>query len=155
MIAFGKENSEIVEAPFLVKAVEQEENGIRFIVALSVAGEKDENINVADDSTLNELLLAYKPIRADENNLYEITFKDYVFHMTRNESFTCWDDYEIRKGRSFIIFEKSRLLDCLPHIVELGIVRAYYPQGWKHYGIYCQNHIIDVIAVREPEIKKL
>ena len=89
------------------------------------------------------------------NNLYEIVFENYVFHMTRNESYTCWDDYEIRQGDYFILFDRSRLLDYLPHIVEIGIVNAYYPQGYKHYGIYCQNHIIDIVSAIEPKIKKL
>ena len=65
-----------------------------------------------------------------------------------------WDNYEIQKGKYFIIFEKSRLLDYLPQIVEKEIVEAYNPNGWKHYGIYCQNHIVDVIASEEPKIRK-
>lgn len=72
--------------------------------------------------------------------------------MTRNESYTAWDDYEVRKGKYFIVFERSRLLDCMPKLVETELVEAYFPQGWKHYGIYCQNHIIDVIAAGEPRV---
>ena len=32
---------------------------------------------------------------------------------------------------------------------------SYYPGKWTHYGIYTQNHVIDVIAWREPMIVEL
>lgn len=38
---------------------------------------------------------------------------------------------------------------------EKGIIEAYYPNGYKHYGIYCQNHIIDIIATKEPIVEKM
>lgn len=153
MILFGEENKEMTTVPFLVKTIE-EENGIRFIVALSIQGKNGTDRNDMGIPALSKILLEATPIYPDENNLYEVLFENYVFHMTRNESYTCWDDYEIRNGKYFIIFDKSRLLDNLPQIVNQGIVEAHYPRGWKHYGIYCQNHIIDVIATKEPRIKK-
>lgn len=155
MILFGKENDEIVTAPFLVKTIEEDENEVRFIIALPIQGEKGTDINDTGIPILNKLLVESISIYPDENNLYEILFEGYVFHMTRNESYTCCDDYEIRNGKYFIIFDKSRLLDYLPQLVEIGIVEAYYPNKWKHYGIYCQNHIIDIIATEEPKVKKL
>ena len=154
MILFGTENEEMSTAPFLVKTIEEGENGIRFIVSLSIQGKKGIDRNDIGIPALSKLLLESTPICPDENNLYEILFENYVFHMARNESYTCWDDYEIRHDKYFIIFDKSRLLDYLPQIVNQGIVESYYPKGWKHYGIYCQNHIIDVIATKEPRIKK-
>lgn len=47
-----------------------------------------------------------------------------------------------------IIFEKSKLLSQLSiftdaHQFDDG---SYYPGEWKCYGIYTQNHIIDIIA---------
>lgn len=151
---FGEENFEINSAPFLVKALE-EENSIRFIVALPVQSKTRTDINDTGIPVLNKILKESFSIYPDENNLYEILFEDYVFHITRNESYTYWDDYEIRNGKYFIIFDKSRLLDYLPQLVEPEIVTAYYPNRWKHYGIYCQNHIIDVIATKKPKIKNI
>lgn len=149
---FEEKNIEIITAPFLVKAIE-EENSIRLIVALPIQGEKNSDIIDTKIPELNKLLKESTAIYPDKNNLYEIMFEDYVFHITRNESYTYWDNYEIRNGKYFIIFDKSRLLDYLPQLVEPEIVEAYYPNGWKHYGIYCQNHIIDVIATNKPKIK--
>ena len=154
MILFGKENDEISSAPFLVKTIEEMENEIKFVVALPIQGKKESDINDMENSALNKILSECVPVYPDENNLYEIIFENYVFHMTRNESYTYRDDYEIRRGKYFIIFDKSRLMDYLPQIVEPEIIEAYFPKGWKHYGIYCQNHIIDVIATGNPMIKK-
>lgn len=154
MILFGEGNEEMESPPFLVKTIEEVEDGVRFIVALSIQGKKGTGRENMGNPVLNTILHESTPIYPDENNLYEIFFENYAFHMTRNESYTCWDDYEIRNGKYFIIFDKSRLLDYLPQIINQGIVEAYFPKGWKHYGIYCQNHIIDVIATKEPRIKK-
>ena len=155
MIAFGKTTHKISTAPFLIKTEEQADNGIKFIIALPVYDETDTGMEPTGNANPDNLLEKAVPIHEDHNNLYEIVFENYVLHMTRNESYTCWDDYELRQGDYFIVFDQSRLLDYLPHIVEMGIVNAYYPEGYKHYGIYCQNHIIDIVSAIEPKIKKL
>lgn len=154
MINFGLENEEIKTAPFLIKAIEEENNNLKFIVALSIEGQKGTDIDDIGILGLKEVLAESTPIYPDENNLYEIVFEHYVLHQTRNESYTVWDKYEVRKGRYFIIFEKSRLLDYVPHLVEIGLVEDLFPNGYKHYGIYCQNHIIDIITTKAPVIKK-
>lgn len=80
-----------------------------------------------------------------------------ILYQVRNELFCSWDGYELRQGKFFIVFEKSRLLDTLPLITDcqIGDDGEAYPGKWKHYGIYCQNHIIDIISHNEPIIKKL
>jgi hypothetical protein len=155
MIVFGKTTPKISSAPFLIKTEEQAVNEIRFIIALPAYDEKDTGKEPTGNSRLDNLLEKAVSIREDPNNLYEIVFENYVFHMTRNESFSCWDDYEIRQGDYFILFDQSRVLDYLPHIVEPEILNVYHPEGYKHYGIYCQNHIIDIVSAIAPKINKL
>ena len=155
MIAFGKTTHKISTAPFLIKTEEQADNRIKFIIALPACGEKNTGRKPTGNSRIDNLLEKAVPICEDHNNLYEIVFENYVFHMTRNESYTCWDDYEIRQGDYFILFDRSRLLDHLSHIAEIEIVNLYHPEGYKHYGIYCQNHIIDIVSAIEPKINKL
>lgn len=154
MVAFGKENREMNSAPFLIKAIEEKDNYIQFIISLPIEGKKGTVINNVEIPELNEILKESTPIFPNENNLYEIIFEDYIFHITRNESYTCRDDYEISNGKYFIIFERSRLLDCVPELVEDRLLGECYPAGWKHYGICCQNHIIDIISAKEPIIRK-
>ncbi len=157
MIVFGSENNTITEAPFLLETEEDEDNCVRFIIAFSMKGEAREVIADMGIQGLGQVLQNATPIVPNSDEVYEITFHRYILHQTRNESFCSWDEYEIRNGRYFILFEKSRLLDMLPMITDCqrDSDGAAYPGEWKHYGIYCQNHIIDVISHNEPTIKKL
>ena len=82
MIEFGGENKECGQnAPWLVECKElikeYPENGL--LIKVEVGG----------------------------GIVYEIEISDYIMHLTRNELYTSWDDYEVRKGRYFVIFEKS------------------------------------------------
>lgn len=154
MIAFGEDDN-LRNAPFLIKSIEESDNEIHYIVELSYEGKNETDIDDTGIPKLNDILKKATPIYPDNNEAYEIIFESYVFHITRNESYTSYDEYEISKGRFFLEFQRSRLLDSIPLIVEPELVKAFYPNGWKHYGIYCQNHIIDVIAASEPIIKKI
>ena len=115
MIVFGKTTIEVSTAPFLIKMEEREDNEIKFVIALPAYDDNSIDINKTGNPKLDDLLLKAVPVCADRDNIYEIVFEEYVFHMTRNESYTSWDDYEIRNGDYFIVFEKSRMLDYLPH----------------------------------------
>ncbi|MBR1555144.1 MAG: hypothetical protein IJ644_07115 [Oscillospiraceae bacterium] len=155
MIAFGQQDSG--QGPFLISLSEEYDNDLKIVVSLSCTGEIGENADDMGIPALGDILRKSCPIYPDENQTYEILFEQYILYQTRNESYTSWDDYEIRKGTYFIIFEKSRLLDALPVLTDCQILSdgTYYPEKWKHYGIYCQNHIIDVISCFPPEIRKL
>lgn len=153
MIKFGNENDNINSAPFLIKAIEGQDNNIAFIISLVLEGEKGADIDDTGISVLNEILSNSIPIYSDKNNTYKIIFENYVLHMTRNESYTSWDDYEIRHGKYFILFERSRLLDSMPEFVECGLVESVCINTCKHYGIYCQNHIVDIITTNNPIIQ--
>lgn len=156
MIEFGNENSEPKHAPFLIKAEENEDNCIKFIISLACEGEKGSDTNDMDIERLGEILSKAVPIYPNKNEMYEIAFEQYILYQTRNESYCSFDGYEIKQGKYFIIFEKSGLLDVLPLITDCQILSdgTAYPGNWKHYGIYCRNHIIDVISHNEPTIKK-
>ena len=156
MIKFGVESAEIDRAPFLIKTDEEEENCVRFTISLSCTNEKISKIDTGIEN-LDKILSNAVPICPDYNERYEITFESYVMYQVRNESYCSYDDYELGKGNYFIVFEKSRLLDVLPIITDCQVLSdgTFYPDKWKHYGIYCLNHIIDVITYNEPIIKKI
>ncbi len=119
MISFGNERENINSAPFLIKAVEKQENSITFMVSFARKGEKKAGTDDESIPLLNEILADSAPLYPDANSTYEITFEDYILYMTRNESYTSWDRYEIR------------------------------------HGIYCQNHIVDIITAHDPVIQWL
>ena len=152
MIVFGQQDSG--QAPFLISMSEEYDNTLKLVVSLAYLGEQSETPEFPE---LDKILKKARPILPNQNQIYKILFENYILYQTRNESYTSWDNYEIRKGKYFIRFEKSRLLDFLPVLTDCQRLAngEYYPGKWKHYGIYCQNHIIDVISCHEPEIKKI
>lgn len=138
-LEFGKD---LKKTLFLISASECEDNSIRFVIALGTHGE------VQNGATL---------VFPDMNELYEISFDNYILHQTRSESYASYDSCEIQKGSGLVVFEKSRLLDVLPVLTDCRKLAdgSFYPEKWTHYGLFCVNHVIDVISCREPEIRKL
>lgn len=53
-------------------------------------------------------------------------------------------------GKYLTVFETSRLLEYLPLAVDAGLLEHTSP--WKHYAVFTQDQIIDVIASKEPVI---
>ncbi len=154
MIEFGT-NDKTNGYVFLLKTEETENNCIKFTVALSRIDEKTAD-TANDIPAVQTLIEKSAPLRPDANEIYEIIFDNYIIHQTRNESFCSWDDYEIREGTNFIIFTKSRLLDTLPQLIDCELTNIVFsPNKAKHYGIYCLDHIIDIISCYEPTIVKL
>ena len=84
----------------------------------------------------------------------QITIPSYIMHLTRNESYTAWDDYEVRRGNYLVIFDKSRLIDSYDDLI-IHTEGYSWPGRGTHYGIYTVDHIIDVIADSEPIIEEL
>lgn len=156
MIVFGKSDTTEGYAPFLLKTEETKDNCVRFVIALSHCNKKETKNDITENTAVNKLLETCNQLCPDNDEIYEITFDNYILHQTRNESFCSWDNYEIRKGKYFIEFTKSKLLDIIPQLIECELINVVFPQNKaKHYGIYCLDHIIDIISCYEPTIKKL
>lgn len=162
MIEFGGENKEINEksktAPFLLSLEDTPDNVLRVVIAFPMEGEEGADLDSFPEpykSKVEEMLIHSRPVYEDMDQVYEIIFEDYVIYQNRNESYTVWDDYEIRKGNYLIIFEKSRLLDYYEDVLFDFDDEETKREKRKHYGIYTENHIIDVISNSEPKIRKL
>ena len=142
-------------APFLRSLEECEDNELRITVAGAKIG--DCAADTFDGTALGRILSQCRPIESDENLAFEITFESYIIYQVRNESFCSYDPEEIRSGKFLIVFEKSKLLDYLT--VSTDACRlddgSFYPAEWKHYGIYTQNHVIDVVSQCEPKVLRL
>lgn len=162
MIVFGGENKEINEkcktAPVLLSLQDTPDNVLKIVIAFPMEGEKGvdlENFPEPYRSKVEDMLIHSRPVYEDMEQVYEIIFDDYVIYQNRNESYTVWDDYEIRKGNYLIIFEKSRLLDYYEDVLFDFDDEETKSNKRKHYGVYTENHILDVISNSEPRIRKI
>lgn len=151
------------QAPFLMSLSDGSQGELRLVISAAEVGEAGRNIpefeeiDQAVQQTLCRILSASRPIKAKEHCLFEICFCDYIIYQIRNESFCSYDPEEIRQGKYLIVFERSKLLSHLDEITDAKQLGndSFYPGKWAHYGIYTQNHVIDVISHCPPMISNL
>ena len=57
-----------------------------------------------------------------------------------------------RQGNVLTTYEKSSLLEYLMVTtdVQQGCDGSFYPAPWKHYSIFTQNQVIDIVSHCEP-----
>ena len=131
MIGFGEKNEELGNVPPSLIACEEIQNAEGF----------------ADNALLIQIS-AWTGIEL------QIKFPSYIMHLTRNESFTAWNDDEIRQGNYLIIFTRSRFIDTYDDMI-IQTEDHSWPGRGTHYGIYTSDHIIDVLAESTPIITRL
>lgn len=84
--------------------------------------------------------------------IIQVDFHSYIAYSIRNEFFTSWDDYEEFDGKTFRIYKKSRYLDFISN----GIFASKdFPKPYKHYGICCIDHVVDIISTSEPVVREI
>ena len=110
--------------------------------------------NYSKEQAVQKILFDSYPVYEDMERVYEIKFESYIIYQCRNESYTYWQKDEVRKGKYLIIFEKSRFLDYYESVI-FDFDSDDWKSNRKHYGIYTENHIIDVIANKPPIITKM
>lgn len=102
------------------------------------------------DGKLHILICRAAAPSEPEPDTWEIVFEDYILYQIRNESFCSFAPEESRTRKYLAVFETSRLLEYLPLAVDAGLLEHTSP--WKHYAVFTQDQIIDVIASKEPVI---
>jgi len=150
-------------APFLISLSDGLREELHIIIAGAEVGNLGDNIPTFEETdeptrqALTEILAKTRPIEVNEQCLYEICFHDYIIYQIRNESYTSCGPREIRHGQYLITFEKSELLSRLGDVTDAQRLDdgSYYPGKWTHYGIYTQNHVIDVISLDAPEVSEV
>jgi hypothetical protein len=82
--------------------------------------------------------------------VFKLYWPSYVAYSIRNESYTTTDDYEIFEGRNFVKYSKSRYLDF---VRDATFADSSYPGPMTHWGIFCLNHIIDIVSCDLPAVQ--
>lgn len=165
MVGFGCDNKELGEkiAPFMHAMTDNLDHKLRIVVGASVIGEPAGSVNLEEwpqsvreniegSEKLQDTISRMSDVWGSTDDVWEIDIDGYVLFMERSESYTTWDDYEIRHGRILIEFERSRLLDDLAHFT---FADDRYSGPLKHYGIYCEDHLVDVVTNAMPVVRKL
>lgn len=101
--------------------------------------------------SIGAILEKSRPVTADESVRITIQFPRYILYQVRDESWSAWDPRGVWEGKYLRIFSESGLLQRIE--TETTVCRdgdSYLPGKWRHYGIYTQNHVVDVISHIEP-----
>ncbi len=81
---------------------------------------------------------------------FELYWDRYVAYAIHNEGFQGADETAESTGRLLRTHSRSRFLD---YILESTFAAAVLDLPLVHFGIYCQNHNIDVVSTERPSIK--
>lgn len=153
MLEFGAENEEVNQysqlAPFVISVKDDIDNQLSIIIALP------KHINSKpdyDDQRISKILSNATQVGADIDRMYEIRFETCIIYQCRNESYTSYVPNEIVRGKYLVIYEQSPLLDYYKNVIS---DKDYEKLNRKHYGIFSENHIIDVISNEPPIIAAL
>jgi len=85
---------------------------------------------------------------------YEFIFKSYGAYSVINESFSMYQEEEERIGRLFCIYSKSHYLDFIYNNTLVDDIYDYDGE-LKHYAINCLDHVINIVTIDEPVIKRI
>ena len=161
MLEFGTENEEVNEysslAPFVISIDDGPDNSLRIVIALP------KNIPVTEDiltdiniPKLKDILSDASQVIEDEERLYEIRFESYILYQCRNESYAMSHPSDVVKGRHLVILENSLLLGyCKDAVLDIDLDSYPEKSQRRHYGIYAENHTLDVISYEPPIIQRL
>jgi|SRR3712207_1096079 len=130
---------------YLAEIGEPEDNVLRLVIEEARAGGEAEEMKLG-----GVVLSGARPVISDETcYAYEVLFGSYVAYSVRNESYTPEDKLGEYTGRLFRVYSKSHFFD---YVRAATFASDEHPGKLNHYEIVCENHIVDVVTVGEPEI---
>ena len=88
----------------------------------------------------------------DESRAFEIVWRRHVGYSVRNESYAAASDEEHYDGTRFRIYSKSHFIE---YMSRATFATDEYPGPTRHYGVVCEDHIIDVLSVGDPAVRRL
>jgi hypothetical protein len=134
---------------YLRELGEPEENALRLVIEEAKADGPPEDIEVLPGKVISGTLA----IESDDScRVFELVWPTYVCYSVRNESFCTMDKAEAWEGRLFCLYSKSHFLD---YVSRATFASADYPGPLRHWGVNCLNHIIDVVSVSEPKVRRV
>jgi hypothetical protein len=133
---------------YLREVGEPEELSLRVVIEEARAVGPPEDIEIA-----GKVVSGTRPIESDSGcRLFELVWPSYVSYSVRNESFCVIDEAETWQGRLFCTYSQSHFLN---YVKQATFASDEYPGPVRHWGVNCLNHIVDVVSVDEPMIRRI
>lgn len=140
--------------PFLDELKEIMDNELHLVVLGAAIRDKTASDISCESPALAKILVGCKRIVPDRSQKFDIVFENYIMYQVRNESYSSIDPSSESAGTYLRIFDKSPFLNYLSFATDVCQLKdgSFYPGPWKQYGIFTQNHIVDVISTEEPKV---
>jgi hypothetical protein len=134
---------------FLRECWEPEENALKVVIEEAKADGPPKDLEVLP----GKIIRGTVAIQSDPScQMFELLWPSYVAYCVRNESYTSWDDEEVFEGRHFRVYSKSHFRD---YVARGTFATDEYPGPLQHWSVVCENHLVDVVGSREPEMRRL
>jgi len=137
---------------YLLRLEATELRSLRLIVAEGIVSDRPSLVSVdeAPDQALRDLITQSRSIDVtSESAIYDIQFEDYVAYSVFDESYTIALEGEAYSGSIARIYSQSKYLE---YIFTTSIASDEYPGPFKHYGLCCSDHTLDIAALEEPRV---
>ena len=132
---------------FLNSITDGGDNRLRLNVCYAEGGPLPRQILGKHIDEISKMPIEYKKVTH-----YEMLWNRYLTFAVRDETYASIDKSEVFAGQAVRRFTRSRLLSSLPNIIQTIDLLPALP---IHFGIYCLNHIVDVLAYEEPVVREL
>ncbi len=133
---------------FLVDISEPEANSLRLVLEEARASGPEQTLQVGDGTLEGVRRIEH----GEECRVFELYWASYIAYSVLNESFVKREDNAEFEGRLFRCYSRSAYLDYLR---LTSTANEQWPGPFKHYGLGCSDHIVDIASLSEPEIKLL
>lgn len=133
---------------FLQEIGEPADNELSLKIVEGQSGGAPDPLDSPADEVLGELVRTASPIVPVSGcKIFELYWPSYIAYSVRDESYCSGDKYDEFNGGLFKQYTRSHYLDF---VASATFADAGYPGPFVHYGIFCQNHVIDVVSMEPP-----
>ncbi len=87
-----------------------------------------------------------------DSRYFLLVFENVLAYQVTYESYTYGDEYEIKSKGVLGKYKRSRYLD---YIREWTLIDKIIEDDYSHFGLFLEDHIIDVIVLQDPIIEKI
>ncbi len=139
---------------FLHSISEPEEGGVQIVVheAKTGGGVPPEVLDAEPLPELRRVLAQSRSIvHGAECKVFTITWPKYIGYSMENESFALPEPpTSTKEGRLLVEYQESVYLQ---YIARSSFASAEYPGPFKHWAVFCLDHVFNVVSTEEPVIQ--
>lgn len=133
---------------FLIDIAEPQENQLRILVREATASPEEEALTIGG-VTFEHL---HRIESSDASPTFELVWDSYIAYSVRNESYAAEDESNVWSGNKLRTYSKSSFL---AYIASATIATSEYPGPFRHYGLVCEDHVVDVVSAARPQIRQV